>query len=195
MSSCSLIPEISFTPPLRLFPPTPSRLSPSQPSFLSPLLNSHPLFPLNPSFLSPTLHPSLRLILSFNILTVDLLHSFPISHLPSPNDRRSMVANNPGEGFNSSGTPLSGLKKDEYHGKLTGLAAAERRLAVQKKIGKGGVLGGSSVNGRSMKDVLAEVCLVLVSPSLILSFLFNTSMFPIPLAVPLPMSIIIHVPS
>jgi hypothetical protein len=70
-----------------------------------------------------------------------------------------MVANNPGEGFNSSGTPLSGLKKDEYHGKLTGLAAAEKRLAVQKKIGKGGVLGGSSVLGRSMKDVLAEVCL------------------------------------
>jgi hypothetical protein len=73
-------------------------------------------------------------------------------------------ADNPGEGFNSSGTPLSGLKKDEYHGKLTGLAAAEKRLAVQKKIGKGGVLGGSSVLGRSMKDVLAEVCLVLVLP-------------------------------
>jgi hypothetical protein len=104
-------------------------------------------------------------------------------------------ADNPGEGFNSSGTPLSGLKKDEYHGKLTGLAAAEKRLAVQKKIGKGGVLGGSSVNGRSMKDVLAEVCLVLVSPSLILSSLSNTSMFPIPLAVLLPMSITIHVPS
>ena len=67
-------------------------------------------------------------------------------------------ADKPGEGFNSSGTPLSGLKKDEYHGKLTGLAAAEKRLAVQKKIGKGGVLGGSSVQGRSMKDVLAEVC-------------------------------------
>ena len=46
---------------------------------------------------------------------------------------------------------------DEYHGRLQGLAAAEKRLAVQKKIGKGGVLGGSSVLGRSMKDVLAEV--------------------------------------
>jgi hypothetical protein len=104
-------------------------------------------------------------------------------------------ADNPGEGFNSSGTPLSGLKKDEYHGKLTGLAAAEKRLAVQKKIGKGGVLGGSSVLGRSMKEVLAEVCLLLVPPSLILSSLSETFMFPIPLAVPLHISITIHVPS
>jgi len=51
---------------------------------------------------------------------------------------------------------------DEYHGRLQGLAAAEKRLAVQKKIGKGGVLGGSSVLGRSMKDVLAEVRLCLL---------------------------------
>ena len=80
-------------------------------------------------------------------------HLPTIDPSPTPSDR----ANNTGEGFNSSGTPLSGLKKDEYHGKLTGLAAAEKRLAVQKKIGKGGVLGGSSVLGRSMKDVLAEV--------------------------------------
>jgi len=101
-------------------------------------------------------------------------------------------ANNSGEGFNSSGTPLSGLKKDEYHGKLTGLAAAEKRLAVQKKIGKGGVLGGSSVQGRSMKDVLAEVCLVLPLPfSDSFPCLLKTSMLPIPLAVPLPMSLII----
>jgi hypothetical protein len=160
-------------------------------SFLSPL--SPTPSPLNPFYLSPTLHPSLRSIFSFNLLTFNPLHP-----LPSSISLRSMVhgrANDPGEGFNSSGTPLSGLKKDEYHGKLTGLAAAEKRLAVQKKIGKGGVLGGSSVLGRSMKDVLAEVCLVLVSPSLILSSLSTISMFPIPLAVPLPMSIIIHVPS
>jgi hypothetical protein len=106
-----------------------------------------------------------------------------------------MVANNPGEGFNSSGTPLSGLRKDEYHGKLTGLAAAEKRLAVQKKIGKGGVLGGSSVLGRSMKDVLAEVCpflLAILPPS----SLHRASLIsPISLAVPLPISIITHVPS
>jgi hypothetical protein len=89
-----------------------------------------------------------------------------------------MVANIPGEGFNSSGTPLSGLKKDEYHGKLTGLAAAEKRLAVQKKIGKGGVLGGSSVLGRSMKDVLAEVCLSSL-------YVLSLSIFPTPLAVSL----------
>jgi hypothetical protein len=110
-----------------------------------------------------------------------------------------MVANNPGEGFNSSGTPLSGLKKDEYHGKLTGLAAAEKRLAVQKKIGKGGVLGGSSVLGRSMKDVLAEVCppLLLILPpfSFPSSIPRATLISPISLAVPLPMSITIHVPS
>lgn len=28
---------------------------------------------------------------------------------------------------------------------------------MQRKIGKGGVLGGSNVKGRSMKEVLAEV--------------------------------------
>jgi hypothetical protein len=96
------------------------------------------------------------------------------------------MANNPGEGFNSSGTPLSGLKKDEYHGKLTGLAAAEKRLAVQKKIGKGGVLGGSSVLGRSMKDVLAEVCPSLHSilpPSLPSTLPRVTLMSPCPLVV------------
>jgi hypothetical protein len=35
--------------------------------------------------------------------------------------------------------------------------AAEKRLATQRKIGKGGVLGGKSVLGRSMKEVVAEV--------------------------------------
>jgi len=104
----------------------------------------------------------------------------PIFYFLSPNSRWSMVdtrANNPGEGFNSSGTPLSGLKKDEYHGKLTGLAAAEKRLAVQKKIGKGGVLGGSSVLGRSMKDVLAEVC------SSLLSILSSSTCLPLHLVI------------
>jgi len=99
------------------------------------------------------------------------------------------MADNPGEGFNSSGTPLSGLKKDEYHGKLTGLAAAEKRLAVQKKIGKGGVLGGSSVLGRSMKDVLAEVCPFLLSNLSPSSLPRTTLISSIPLAVPLSMSI------
>ena len=119
----------------------------------------------------------------------------PIFHLPSPYGRWSMVANNPGEGFNSSGTPLSGLKKDEYHGKLTGLAAAEKRLAVQKKIGKGGVLGGSSVLGRSMKDVLAEVCppLLLILPPSSLSRAALVSS--ISLAAPQPTSITIQVTS
>ena len=65
------------------------------------------------------------------------------------------------------------MKKDEYHGKLTGLAAAEKRLAVQKKIGKGGVLGGSSVLGRSMKDVLAEVRCSQLDPIMVGSHLFD----------------------
>ena len=40
------------------------------------------------------------------------------------------------------------------------MLAAQKRLDVQKKIGKGGVLGGSGVDyrNRSMKEVLAEVC-------------------------------------
>lgn len=62
-----------------------------------------------------------------------------------------------GEGFHSAGNHLSGLKVDEYHGRAKGLAAAEKRLAVQRTIGKGGVLGGSSTRGRTMKEVLAEV--------------------------------------
>lgn len=62
-----------------------------------------------------------------------------------------------GEGFHGSGNHLSGLKVNEYAGRARGLAAAEQRLATQRKIGKGGVLGGNSVRGRSMKEVLAEV--------------------------------------
>ena len=45
----------------------------------------------------------------------------------------------------------------EYVGKAKGLQAAEKRLATQIKIGKGGVLGGSSVAGRNVREVLAEV--------------------------------------
>jgi hypothetical protein len=170
-------------------------------SFIPPPLYSRPLFTLTPlsshlffqslTLESPNVHPSPQ-------GRWRPLHPSTISHLPTVDDRWSMVANNPGEGFNSSGTPLSGLKKDEYHGKLTGLAAAEKRLAVQKKIGKGGVLGGSSVLGRSMKDVLAEVCPFLHSilpPSLPSSLPRITLISPIPLAVPLPLSIILCVPS
>jgi hypothetical protein len=42
-------------------------------------------------------------------------------------------------------------------GKAKGLAAAEKRLATQRKIGKGGVLGGSGTGGKTMKEVIAEV--------------------------------------
>jgi hypothetical protein len=68
-------------------------------------------------------------------------------------------------------------------------------LAVQKKIGKGGVLGGSSVLGRSMKDVLAEVCppLLLILPPSSLSRAALVS--PISLAAPQPTSITIQVTS
>ncbi|KAK4687762.1 DNA-dependent metalloprotease WSS1, partial [Tremellales sp. Uapishka_1] len=61
-----------------------------------------------------------------------------------------------GEGFNSNGHHVTGLKLDEYHGKLKGLAAAEQRLARQRVIGKGGVLGGSKTGGRSMREIVAE---------------------------------------
>lgn len=66
-----------------------------------------------------------------------------------------------GEGFHSSGNNLSGIKRDEYAGRLTGLQAAERRLAAQRKIGKGGVLGGRGTAGRSVREVLAEVSCLL----------------------------------
>lgn len=42
-------------------------------------------------------------------------------------------------------------------GKAKGLAAAEKRLATQRKIGKGGVLGGSGTGGKTMKELIAEV--------------------------------------
>jgi hypothetical protein len=138
---------------------------------------------MSPLFSHPSLfHPLFPLTLCTPLSANSLLTHLPSTQLPTANGdssthllrskvdgRWSMVTNDPGEGFNSSGTPLSGLKKDEYHGKLTGLAAAEKRLAVQKKIGKGGVLGGNSVLGRSMKDVLAEVCLHLYVFSLSMS--------------------------
>jgi hypothetical protein len=64
-----------------------------------------------------------------------------------------------GEGFHSSGHTLPAPILDEYAGRKQGLLAAQKRLDVQRKIGKGGVLGGKGVGGRGMKEVLAEVCL------------------------------------
>ncbi|ORX40250.1 WLM domain-domain-containing protein [Kockovaella imperatae] len=61
-----------------------------------------------------------------------------------------------GEGFHGNGNHLSGLKVPEHMGKARGLAAAQKRLDTQRKMGKGGVLGGASVAGKSMKEVLAE---------------------------------------
>ncbi len=37
------------------------------------------------------------------------------------------------------------------------MLAAQKRLEVQRKIGKGGVLGGAGTAGKGMKEVLAEV--------------------------------------
>ena len=65
-----------------------------------------------------------------------------------------------GEGFHGKGDHLPGFKVDEYHGKARGLAAAQKRLDTQRKIGKGGVLGGSGTGGKTMKEVLAEVGLL-----------------------------------
>ncbi|RSH89248.1 hypothetical protein EHS25_002360 [Saitozyma podzolica] len=61
-----------------------------------------------------------------------------------------------GEGFHGTGHHLSGFKVPEHVGKAKGLAAAEKRLATQRKIGKGGVLGGSGTGGKTMKEVIAE---------------------------------------
>ncbi|EIW73578.1 hypothetical protein TREMEDRAFT_59752 [Tremella mesenterica DSM 1558] len=61
-----------------------------------------------------------------------------------------------GEGFHSSGHHLSGLRVNEYQGRLKGLTAAQKRLDTQRRIGKGGVLGGSRVLGKSMKEIMAE---------------------------------------
>lgn len=62
-----------------------------------------------------------------------------------------------GEGFHGEGNHLPGIKLNEYEGRARGLQAAQKRFDVQKTLGKGGVLGGSNVKGRSMKEVLAEV--------------------------------------
>ncbi|WVQ80572.1 hypothetical protein IAT38_002677 [Cryptococcus sp. DSM 104549] len=61
-----------------------------------------------------------------------------------------------GEGFHGAGNHLSGIKVDEYHGKLRGLQAAEKRLQSAKVLGKGGVLGGRARDGRGMKEIVAE---------------------------------------
>lgn len=68
-----------------------------------------------------------------------------------------LVSKPPGEGFHGKGHHLSGFKVPEHVGKAKGLAAAQKRLEVQRKIGRGGVLGGSDYRGRSMKELLAEV--------------------------------------
>lgn len=64
---------------------------------------------------------------------------------------------NAGEGFHGAGNHLSGFRVPEHVGKAKGLQAAEKRKAIQIKMGKGGVLGGASVAGRSVREVLAEV--------------------------------------
>ncbi|EKC97956.1 zinc ion binding protein [Trichosporon asahii var. asahii CBS 8904] len=61
-----------------------------------------------------------------------------------------------GEGFNSDGHRLNGVRVNEYEGKKRGLAAAERRLARQRVMGRGGVLGGSKVTGKTMREIVAE---------------------------------------
>lgn len=62
-----------------------------------------------------------------------------------------------GEGFHSDGHRLNGLRVNEYEGRKRGLAAAEKRLARQRIMGRGGVLGGSKAAGKSLRDVVAEV--------------------------------------
>ncbi|WRT67620.1 uncharacterized protein IL334_004592 [Kwoniella shivajii] len=61
-----------------------------------------------------------------------------------------------GEGFHSEGNHLSGLRVSEYEGKAKGLAAAQKRLNQQRLIGRGGVLGGQAVQGKSMKELIVE---------------------------------------
>ncbi len=68
-----------------------------------------------------------------------------------------------GEGFHGAGAPLSGFKVPQHVGKVKGLEAAQKRLDVQRRIGKGGVLGGRAVAGRSVREVLAEVSSSLLS--------------------------------
>ncbi|WVR06218.1 hypothetical protein IAU60_003248 [Kwoniella sp. DSM 27419] len=61
-----------------------------------------------------------------------------------------------GDGFHSDGNRLNGTKLSEYEGRARGLAAAEKRMARQKVIGRGGVLGGTRTEGKSMKDLVAD---------------------------------------
>jgi hypothetical protein len=61
-----------------------------------------------------------------------------------------------GEGFHSDGNRLQGLRLNEYEGRKKGLAAAEKRLQQQRVMGRGGVLGGSKVAGKTMREIVAE---------------------------------------
>ncbi|GMK53636.1 hypothetical protein CspeluHIS016_0102220 [Cutaneotrichosporon spelunceum] len=61
-----------------------------------------------------------------------------------------------GEGFHSDGNRLQGTRLNEYQGRQRGLAAAEKRLQQQRVMGRGGVLGGSEVGGKSMREIVAE---------------------------------------
>ncbi|KAK6908365.1 hypothetical protein I203_102366 [Kwoniella mangroviensis CBS 8507] len=62
-----------------------------------------------------------------------------------------------GEGFHGQGNHLSGLRVPEHIGRQKGLEAAEKRMNVQKVIGRGGVLGGSrNMAGKSMKELIIE---------------------------------------
>lgn len=62
-----------------------------------------------------------------------------------------------GEGFHSDGHRLQGSRLNEFQGRRRGLAAAEKRLAQQRMIGRGGVLGGTMATGKSMREAVAQV--------------------------------------
>lgn len=62
-----------------------------------------------------------------------------------------------GEGFHSDGNRLQGTRLNEYEGRRRGLAAAEKRMKQQLIMGRGGVLGGSKVTDKSMREIVAEV--------------------------------------
>ncbi len=76
---------------------------------------------------------------------------------PNPSLQHPRLMYSAGEGFHGAGNHLPGLKLNEYEGRAKGLSAAQKRLDTQRKIGKGGVLGGSGTAGKTMKEVLAEV--------------------------------------
>lgn len=65
-----------------------------------------------------------------------------------------------GEGFHSDGHRLQGSRLNEFQGRRRGLAAAEKRLAQQRLIGRGGVLGGTMPSGMPMREAVAEVGLM-----------------------------------